>query len=118
RVRISAGAADLRVTGLGNARAQNIQFEGGVGATVLDFGGTWTGNTTAAVDMGIGSLTLRLPRDQGVRINRSSFLTSFSTPGLERRDGSYFSSNWQSAPHQITIDVSAALGSVDIQWIN
>lgn len=117
-VRISAGAADLRVIGLGNVNAQNIRFEGGVGATVLDFGGAWARSTTASVDMGIGSLTLRLPRDQGVRISRSSFLTSFSTPGLERRGDSYFSSNWESAANKITINVSAALGSVDIVWID
>ncbi len=117
-VRISAGAADLRVFGLGNANARSIRFDGGVGATVLDFGGAWARSTTASVDMGIGSLTLRLPRDQGVRISRSSFLTSFSTPGMERRGDSYFSSNWESAATQITINVSAAFGSVDIVWID
>jgi hypothetical protein len=117
-VRISAGAADLQVIGLGNVRARNIRFEGGVGATVLDFGGAWGQNATASVEMGIGSLTLRLPRDRGIQITRSSFLTSFSTPGLERRGDSYFSSNWDSAANKLTINVSAALGSVDIVWID
>jgi hypothetical protein len=118
RISIEAGAADLRVTGLANTRAERISFQGGVGATVLDFGGTWSRSTTASVQMGIGSVTLRLPRGQGVRINRSSFLTSFSTPGLERRGNSYYSANWDNAPHQLTIDLSAALGSVDVQWLN
>jgi hypothetical protein len=115
---IESGAADLRVTGLGNARAERINFQGGVGATVLDFGGSWERDASASVQMGIGSLTLRLPRDQGIRINRSSVLSSFSAPGLERQGNTYVSENWESASHRITIDVSAALGSVDVRWID
>ena len=118
RISIEAGAASLRVTGLGNARAERIEFKGGVGATVLDFGGEWSHSATASVEMGVGSLTLRLPRSQGIRVSRSSFLTSFSARGLERRDNAYFSDNWDTAQHKLTIDVSAALGSIDIQWID
>jgi len=110
--------ADLRVTGLGNARAGRIAFQGGVGATVLDFGGEWRRDATASVQMGVGSLTLRLPREQGVRISRTSFLTSFSAPGLERDGNSYVSANWESAPHRLTIDINAAMGSINVQWID
>ncbi len=118
QVRISAGAADLRVLGLGNARAREIRFMGGVGATVLDFGGAWSQDATASVEMGVGSVTLRLPRELGVRINRSSFLTSFTAPGMERDGNSYLTSNWGSALRHLTIDLSAALGSIQIEWID
>jgi hypothetical protein len=118
RISIEAGAADLRVFGLGNARAERITFKGGVGGTVLDFSGEWNHSASATVEIGIGSVTLRLPRSQGIRINRSSFLTSFTAPGLERRDDAYFSANWQSAAHQLTIDLSAALGSIQIEWVD
>ncbi len=118
RISIEAGAADLRVFGLGNTRAQQISFKGGVGATVLDFSGDWSHSAQASVEMGIGSVTLRLPRRQGIRLNRSSFLTSFTAPGLERRADGYFSANWQSAEHQLTINVSAALGSIQVEWID
>jgi hypothetical protein len=118
RVAIEAGAADLEVTGLGNARATSISFQGGVGATVLDFGGEWGGDITADVDMGVGSLTLRLPRSQGIRVVRESFLSTFDAAGMERNGDSYFSSNWRTAEHHLTIDVSTALGSVEIDWID
>ncbi|MEX2583801.1 MAG: toast rack family protein [Gemmatimonadota bacterium] len=118
RITIEAGAADLRVIGLGNTRASRIEFHGGVGATVLDFGGQWQGSATASVDMGIGSVTLRLPRSHGIRLDRSSFLTSFTAPGLERRGESYYSANWGETSNQLTIDVSAAFGSIEIDWID
>jgi hypothetical protein len=51
-------------------------------------------------------------------LTRTSFLTSFDAPGLERRGDSYYSANWNSTPNQLTIDVSAALGSIEIEWID
>jgi hypothetical protein len=118
RVAIEAGAAELTVVGLGNARAGSIDFQGGVGSTTLDFSGAWTADADASVQMGIGSLTLRFPRGLGVRLNKSSFLTSFDSDGLTKRGDSYYSGNWDSAEHRLTIDVQAALGSIDVEWVN
>ena len=117
-VRLESGAASLRATGLGNARAARYSFEGGVGETVLGFGGEWTRSATASVQMGIGSLALRFPRALGVRITRkSSFLTSFDAPGFARRGNAYYSSNWDSAPHKLSMDIDAALGSINVEWM-
>lgn len=118
RVDIEAGAADLQVIGLGNVRAQHVNFQGGVGSTVLDFSGGWSGDVSASVQIGIGSMTLRLPRGPGIRIRRNAFLSSFSAPGMERQGDSYYTANWADASTRLTIDVSAALGSIDIQWID
>lgn len=117
RVSIEAGAAELEVIGLGNARAERISFEGGVGSTLLDFSGAWDRSATASVQMGIGSVTLRLPRGLGVRVNKDSFLTSFDSQGLVKRGDSYFSPDWESATHQLTIDIDAAFGSIEVEWI-
>lgn len=117
RVQIQAGAADLEVTGLGNARAGRIEFHGGVGSTTLDFSGQWEQNAEASVQMGVGSVKLRFPRGLGVRINRSSFLTSFDADGMVKRGGSYFSPNWESAARRLEVDVSAAFGSIDVEWV-
>lgn len=115
-VEMKAGAASFQATGLGNARAQRYLFEGGVGETVLDFGGAWDRNATARVSMGIGSLTMRFPRDLGVRIVKDSFLTSFDDSGLVKRGGAYYSRNWESARNRLTVEVDAAFGSIDIDW--
>jgi hypothetical protein len=117
RVDIRSGAAELTVTGLGNLRAERLSFQGGVGATTLDFSGDWNRSATATVQMGVGSVTLRLPRGLGVRINRSTFLSSFDAPGLVKREGSYYSSDWDTAAHQLTLDLNAAFGSVSVEWI-
>lgn len=118
RIEIQAGAADIRVLGLGNTRAREIRFQGGVGATLLDFAGAWQGDLDVEVKMGIGSITLRIPRSAGVRLERSSFLTSFTAPELERSGDTYLSRNWTTAASRLNFDVSAALGSVTVEWID
>lgn len=116
RVAIQAGAAELQVIGLGNSRAARFRFQGGVGSTLLDFSGKWDRSASASVEMGIGSVVLRFPRDLGVRLNKESFLTSFDSEGLIKRGNSYFSPNWDSAAHRLTIDVDAAFGSIEVEW--
>lgn len=117
-VELKAGAAELRASGLGNLRAQRFVFQGGVGAATLDFGGAWDGDASADIDMGMGALFLHFPRDLGVRINRSSFLSRFDSDGFSRRDGQDVSDNWDTARHHLTIDLDAALGSVEVRWID
>jgi hypothetical protein len=106
------------VNGLGNARAARYSFQGGVGETTLDFGGEWTRSATASAELGIGSLTLRFPRSLGVRITKNSFLTSFDSSGMIRRGNAFYSRNWDTAPHKLSLDVSAALGSIQVEWID
>jgi hypothetical protein len=117
RLELTAGAASFQVSGLGNANARRITFKGGVGDITLDFSGEWQGDTRAEVSMGVGSLTLRLPRGVGVRLGRDTFLVAFDPQGLVKRGDGYYSEDWESARHRLTIDVKGAFGSVDVRWI-
>lgn len=117
RVRLESGAASLEATGLGNANAAEFEIRGGVGETTLGFGGDWKRSASATVKMGLGSLTLRLPRSIGVRVTKRGAMTSFDGAGLVKRDGGYYSRNWESAAEKLTLDIDAALGSIDVEWI-
>lgn len=117
-VEMKAGAAEFRVEGLGNLRAERITFQGGVGSTTLDFGGVWEQDASARVQMGMGSVVLRFPRSLAVQINRSAVLTSFNADGFTRRDGNFFSDNWDTADRRLTVDLDAAFGSVTVEWID
>jgi hypothetical protein len=117
RLDLKAGAAAFRAHRLANANAERIHVSGGVGDMLLDFSGTWQGDAAADISMGIGALTLRLPRELGVRLSRRAVLSSFQPVGFVNRDGVYYTDNWDAAPFQLTLDVSSALGSVEIQWV-
>lgn len=117
QIRIEAGAASLEVSGLANTRAERFSFQGGVGSTMLDFSGEWTRSATASVQMGIGSVVLRVPRGVGVKVSRSSFLTSFDSEGLVKRGNNFYSTDWETATYQLDLSVNAAFGSIAIEWI-
>ena len=113
---LRAGAAELTVLGLGNSRCERIAFEGGVGRVTLDFGGTWTSDSRVNVKMALGEVTLRLPRQVGVRITPDKFLAGFDPQGLIRQGASYISPGYEQAARHLDIDVTTAIGSVRVAW--
>ena len=117
-VRVAAGASRLRMRGLGNARAERFVLEGGVGEATLEFDGAWARNASLDVEMGLGSLTMRFPRTLGVRIEREGFLTRFSPAGMVRRGDAWYSRNWDSARYRLTVRIDAALGAINVQWMD
>jgi hypothetical protein len=116
-LQLKAGAAAFRAIGLGNANARRIKFDGGVGDVVLDFTGEWHGDTDVEVSIGVGSLTLRLPRGVGVKIGKETFLVAFDSNGLVKRADGYYSEDWDRAEHHLTIGLSGAFGSIDVRWV-
>jgi predicted membrane protein len=85
-----------------------------VGDVSLDFTGEWSGDATATVRMGLGSLTLVVPADLGVRIHKSGFLASLDATGFEKVEDAWQTANWGSARSHLDIDLKAALGSIEV----
>lgn len=116
---MNVGAAEFRASGLGNANAREVRLNGGVADMQLDFGGAWQGDTHLEADFGLGGLTIRVPRDVGVRIHKETLLASFDGPRMSRRgDDDYYSDNWDGASRRLTVDINAAFGDIRIDWID
>jgi hypothetical protein len=113
---LSAGAAELSVIGLGNSRCDRIDFEGGVGKVALDFGGAWAASSDVEVRMAMGELTLRLPRQVGVRLTLDKFFSSFHPAGLVRRGNSFESPKYDRDNRHLDIAVTSAVGQVRVEW--
>jgi hypothetical protein len=114
---LTAGAAEVSVLGLGNSRCDRITFEGGMGKVLLDFAGAWTSSSQVDVSMALGELTLRLPRDVGVRITLDNFLASFEPEGLRRSGDSYVTAGYETAARHLDIALRTAVGGVKIDWV-
>ncbi|MEN8143714.1 MAG: hypothetical protein ABFS14_02075 [Gemmatimonadota bacterium] len=110
------GAAEFEARELGNANFRHLSFEGGVGEVMLDLTGEWKESADIEIKMGLGALELRLPRDVGVRVTKKTFLAAFDRGGLQKVDGAYVSSNWDSADVQLNIDLKATLGAIEINF--
>lgn len=114
----SSGAAEVQVIGLGHSRCEEISYEGGVGQVLLDFSGASSSSARVRVRMAVGGITLRLPRSAGVRISMDKFLSSFEPAGLVRRDNVFVSGNYERAERRLDLDLTTAMGGVEVEWIN
>ena len=110
-----ARAASLRATRLANAGAAQMRFGAGVGNLELDFGGRWTQDIEASVDVAVGRVRVRVPESVGVRVEISRVLARFEHPDLERQGDAWVSSNWASAPHHLTLRIDTAFGAIEIE---
>lgn len=116
-LKLTMGAAAFRAEGLGNANCARITAEGGVGDLTLDFSGEWRRDMEADVTMALGSATLRVPSDVGVRVNKETFLSDFTGRRFEKRDGVFYSDNWETAERRLTVDLEGAFGTMNVRWI-
>lgn len=112
------GAADFTIRNLGNLNAARILLDAGVGRLKLGLDGRWQRDARLGIDMGLGSLELRVPEGLGIRLRKDSFLTSLDSEGLVKRGDVYESLDFDSAERRVVIDLDAAFGSVSVVWVN
>ncbi len=121
-INIDVGASELKIEGLGNANFDRLSFDGGVGDFTLDFGGELKHKAYVDIDVGLGSLTILLPENIGVRIHEEgSFLSSFSidTDGFDEVESKvYESQNFGKTEGALIFDIEIGLGSVEIEYID
>ncbi len=112
---INVGAAGFRALHLANANADLIRVRGGVGSVDLDFGGTWTRDLSVSTRLAVGSLTLHVPSDVGVRLDVQRVAATFRHSGLVKREDAWYSENWERAPHKLRIHAETFFGEIDLQ---
>ena len=115
---VHVGAADLRIRGVGNLNADEVTVKAGLGSVALELDGEWPQGAVLSIEMGLGALEIRVPKSLGVRLHhRKSFLTSIDADGFVKKGNTYHSVNWDGAERRVDIEITAALGSIEVVWI-
>ncbi|TFH64449.1 MAG: hypothetical protein E4G91_05780 [Candidatus Zixiibacteriota bacterium] len=120
--KISAGACDLKMNDLGNARFDRLEFDGGVGSFRLDFSGDFDYRADARIEVGLGSIHIIIPSEVGVRLETSdNFLSSikFSKRVLKKvheDEDVYETDNFDTAKGQLVLRLDIGMGSADIEF--
>ena len=112
--RLDIGAAKVRAAHFGNLRARHLDVSLGVGALDLDLEGAWDGDMELSASVALGSMTVRLPADVGVRVRSNAFLMDLRKAGLENRGDVWVSRDEESARRHVTIRLNGALGDFEI----
>ena len=116
-IQIRNGVGTLEAVGLGNLRFEKLAFEGGVGAAELDFSGEWEDDAEVEIEVGVGGIEIRLPRDLGAEVRMSgSFLSGIDLSGFRKEGNTYYSDNLDRVSHVVRIRIRAGIGGVSIEW--
>ncbi|MGQ0712264.1 MAG: LiaF domain-containing protein [Gemmatimonadaceae bacterium] len=117
-LRFDAGAASIEAAGIGNANVEHLDVDCGAGGVTLDFSGAWAADADARIRVRLGSVTLRVPRDVGVRARVDMTLGTFENDEFRERDGVHYSSNWDGAQRRLSVDARIVLGTLEIERID
>lgn len=117
KLEINAGASQLEVFGLGNARFDQMNFDGGVGDFTLDFSGDFDGDRQADISVGLGSIEIRFPPELGVRVYKEGALSSvdFNSELDEVSKGVWETPNYARAKNRLSINLSVGMGSAELK---
>lgn len=114
---IEAALGGINVDHLGNARARRVKIDAALGGGTVDLRGDWTGEMNIEISSVLGGFHINVPTDAGVRINSTTRLAGMSLKGFTRRDGAYFSPNYDGAKRKIHIVAVTTLGGYEVGWI-
>ncbi len=116
KIHISTGVSDFNSLGLGNFNASQYIFDVGMGSAEIDMSGSANKNSDLKIDVTVGSLELKLPKNTNIElIINKNMLSSVNVKGLiSSGDGLYTSKNIQKRWATMKAEISVGLGSVDI----
>jgi hypothetical protein len=119
-INLDVGASKLIMHGLGNANFEEMIFDGGAGDFTLDFSGDFDHSAEVNIDIGLGSLSILVPKDAGIQIKKeSSFLASFSLDEdefEEVKDDLYQNANFGKTNKELIFNIEVGLGSVKVEY--
>ena len=118
-LRIETGVSKFSAENLNNANFRKMSFEGGVGSYYLNFDGALDRTVDVDVNVGLGAVTLVIPRKVGVKVRyEDSWLSNFTIDDEEfvrKKKGIYESENWEDAKGRMNIFIESGLGSVKVK---
>ena len=117
-VGIESGVSKFTATNLCNTNFQNLKFSGGVGSYRLDFGGDLHHDASAKIEVGLGSVTVIVPKQTPAKLlYDASFFSSFSLDDdfSKTRSGVYETDDFGDSENRLTIQIESGLGSVKVK---
>jgi hypothetical protein len=111
-VEMGAGETDFN---LENFKVRRLKFEGGAASFQAKIGSKLP-LTDVAVETGVASVEIEVPRESGCRIVVDSGLSSKDFNGFAKQaDGSYKTSNYDSAVNKVEISLKGGLSSFEVR---
>ena len=118
KLSVDAGLSKLKMYGLRNANFEEMDFEGGVGAFILNFGGISKLHSKVFIELGVGKLSLEFPKFSNVKLKAdNNIFTSFwiDKELFDSENGDlYTTKNYNNGLPGMNVQIDAGLGNIRV----
>jgi len=109
---MGAGTSDLQLAGLSLTGLDIIL---GAGKCTVDLSGDWTRDLDAAIQTGAANITVRLPKDVGVRVEVVAGPTAINAFGLTKDGNVYTNAAYGVSDVTLQIKMEAGVGQINLE---
>jgi len=106
---MGAGQGDLNLQQLELSR---LRIDMGAGEITVDLTGDRKRNLTADIHGGVGSATIRLPKNVGVQVHAEGGIGTIDTQGLRHEGGMYLNDAYGKSPVTIHMNIEGGVGEI------
>lgn len=117
-ITIESGVSKFSARHLANLNFKKLKFSGGVGAYTLDFTGKLRQKASADIDVGLGSITVYVPRDLPVKvITDDSWFSSVDIDDAfeKTKKSTYENERFARSEESLTLKIGSGLGSIKVR---
>ena len=105
--------------GTGNLRLNDLNLTGlavnlGAGTLNLDLNGNWKQSFHGDIEGGVGTATVELPKDVGVRVHASGGIGTVNARGLKRDGDDYVNDALGKSPVTLDLTVNGGVGTINL----
>jgi hypothetical protein len=108
---MGAGSGDLQLTDLSLTR---LDVTLGAGECTLDLSGDWARDMNVTINAGAANITLRLPRDVGVRVEVAA-MGMIESSGLKQDGNVYTNAAYGTSDVTLNIKMQAGIGQINLE---
>jgi hypothetical protein len=110
-VDLGAGSSNLQLAGLPLTR---LDVSLGAGEDIIDLSGDWVRDLYVTINTGAANITLRLPRDVGVRVKVEPGPNMIEATGLTKDGDVYTNAAYGVSDVTLQIDLQAGIGTINL----
>ena len=112
-VEMGVSSSKLELEGI---QLSSLSIDSGVGESIIDLSGDWSNSFKADLDLGVGDVTLILPKETGAKLKDSKGIGSLDAKGfISQGDQVYVNEAYADADVIIDIQIDIGVGQVTVE---
>ena len=112
RVDLGAGTSDLKLAGLS---LTGLDVSLGAGEYIIDLSGDWARDLDVTIDAGATTITVRLPREVGARVQVESGPHTIDASGLTQNGDVYTNAAYGVSEVTMQVVIEAGIGQINLE---